>query len=223
WNYQGKLVPPQQMVAGAVRSGLVRQLTASMLEQACAQLAAWSNDLGHDWLQVAVNIPPHQVVDLDLPGQLTDAIARHGLSAHQLVVEITEDGLLTDLDAARQGTHELREAGGALSLDDFGTGYSSLAHLHEIPLTTLKVDRAFVVGVNEDPQVERFMRAVLRLGEDLQLGVVVEGVETAEQAETLRRLGCRMAQGYYFARPAAADAHAALIQHVREDARLSRR
>ena len=82
-----------------------------MLEQACAQLAAWSHDLGHDWLQVAVNIPPHQVVDLDLPAQLADAIARHGLSAHQLVVEITEDGLLTDLDAARRVTHELREPG----------------------------------------------------------------------------------------------------------------
>ncbi len=177
-----------------------------MLEQACAQLAAWSYDLGHDWLQVAVNVPPLQVVDLELPGQVADAIARHGLSAHQLVVEITEDGLLTDLDAARRVTSELRAAGVSLALDDFGTGYSSLAHLHEIPLTTLKVDRAFVVGLNEDPRVERFMRAVLRLGEDLQLGVVVEGVETSEQADTLRRLGCRMAQGYYFARPAPADA-----------------
>ena len=220
WNYQGKLVPPQQMVAVAVRSGLVGELTASMLEQACAQLAAWSADLGHDWLQVAVNIPPHQVVDLDLPAQLADAIARHDLSAHQLIVEITEDGLLTDLEAARQVTNELREAGVSLALDDFGTGYSSLAHLHEIPLTTLKVDRAFVIGVNEDPHVERFMHAVLRLGEDLQLGVVVEGVETAAQADTLRRLGCRMAQGYYFARPAPAEALTAFVARPRSGARL---
>ncbi len=220
WTYQGKLVPPQQMVAVAVRSGLVRDLTASMLEQACAQLAAWSYDLGHDWLQVAINIPPHQVVDLALPGQLADALGRHGLSAHQLVVEITEDGLLTDLEAARRVTHELRELGVSLALDDFGTGYSSLAHLHEIPLTTLKVDRAFVIGLNEDPQVERFMRAVLRLGEDLQLGVVVEGVETREQAETLRRLGCRMAQGYYFARPAPAEALAPLMARRRPGASL---
>jgi diguanylate cyclase (GGDEF)-like protein len=204
WTYQGRPVPPPQLVAVAVRAGLVRDLTATMLEQACSQLAAWSQNLGHDWLQVSVNVPPLQVVDLDLPAQVADAIARHGLSAHQLVVEITEDGLLTDLDAARRVTSELRSAGVSLALDDFGTGYSSLAHLHEIPLTTLKVDRAFVVGLNEDPRVERFMRAVLRLGEDLQLGVVVEGVETAEQADTLRRLGCRTAQGYYFARPALA-------------------
>jgi diguanylate cyclase len=203
-----------------VRSGLVKQLTANMLEQACSQLAAWSYDLGHDWLQVSVNIPPMQVIDLDLPAQLADAIARHGLSAHQLVVEITEDGLLTDLDAARRVTHQLREAGVSLALDDFGTGYSSLAHLHEIPLTTLKVDRAFVVGLNEDPQVERFMRAVLRLGEDLELGVVVEGVETQAQAETLRRLGCRMAQGYYFARPAPAEALAPMMARPRPGARL---
>jgi diguanylate cyclase (GGDEF)-like protein len=220
WNYQGKLVPPQQMVAVAMRSGLVKDLTASMLEQACAQLAIWSHDLGHDWLQVAVNIPPHQVVDLALPAQLADAIARHGLSAHQLVVEITEDGLLTDLEAARRVTHELRELGVSLALDDFGTGYSSLAHLHEIPLTTLKVDRAFVVGLNEDPRVERFMRAVLRLGEDLQLGVVVEGVETAAQADTLQRLGCRMAQGYYFARPAPAEMLASFVARPQGGVRL---
>ncbi len=112
--------------------------------------------------------------------------ARHGISAHQLVIEITEDGLLTDRRAARQVTHELREAGVSLALDDFGTGYSSLAHLHEIPLTTLKIDRAFVVGLNDDQRVERFMKAVLRLGEDLDLAVVVEGVETEAQAETLR-------------------------------------
>jgi EAL domain-containing protein (putative c-di-GMP-specific phosphodiesterase class I) len=112
-------------------------------------------------------------------------------------------------------TNELREAGVALALDDFGTGYSSLAHLHEIPLTTLKVDRAFVVGLNEDPRVERFMRAVLRLGEDLQLGVVIEGVETHDQAETLRRLGGRLGQGYFFARPAPAPAHAALLDRAR--------
>jgi EAL domain-containing protein (putative c-di-GMP-specific phosphodiesterase class I) len=119
-------------------------------------------------------------------------------------------------------TNELRDAGVSLALDDFGTGYSSLAHLHEIPLSTLKVDRAFVVGLNEDPRVERFMRAVLRLGEDLQLAVVVEGVETHDQAETLRRLGCRLAQGYYFARPAPADAHASIIARLRQNARVSR-
>jgi diguanylate cyclase (GGDEF)-like protein len=222
WNYQGRAVPPPQLVAVAVRAGLVRDLTASMLDQACAQLAVWSDDLGHDWLQVSVNVPPLQVVDLDLPGQVADAIARHGLSAHQLVVEITEDGLLTDLDAARRVTDELRAAGVSLALDDFGTGYSSLAHLHEIPLTTLKVDRAFVVGLNEDPQVERFMRAVLRLGEDLELGVVVEGVETSEQAATLRRLGCRMAQGYHFARPAPAAELDWLMARPRPGSRIPR-
>jgi EAL domain-containing protein (putative c-di-GMP-specific phosphodiesterase class I) len=214
WTYQGQPVPPQQMVAVAVRSGLVRDLTASMLDQACAQLASWSRDVGHDRLQVAVNIPPHQVVDLELPRQLTDVIAQHGLSPHQLTIEITEDGLLTDLAAARRVMRELRDAGVNLALDDFGTGYSSLAHLHEIPLTTLKVDRAFVVGLNDDPDVELFMQAVLRLGEDLRLGVVVEGVETREQAETLSRLGGRQAQGYYFARPAPAAAFTDMLTRV---------
>ena len=200
------------MVAVALRTGLDRALTATMLDQACEQIAAWSHEVGHEWLQVAINIPPHQVGDEQLPLQVTEAIAKHGISAHQLIIEITEDGLLTDLAAARQVTEDLRETGVSIALDDFGTGYSSLAHLHEIPLTTLKVDRAFVVGLGEDPRVERFIRAVLRLGQDLQLGVVVEGVETAEQADTLRRLGYRMAQGYYFARPAPAAELAWLLE-----------
>jgi diguanylate cyclase len=220
WTYEGRAVPPPRMVAVAVRSGQVREFTGRILEQACAQLARWNDELGHDRLQMAINIPPRQVTDLQFPLQLLDAVARHRVSAHQLIVEITEDGLLSGLDAARHVTHELRDAGVALALDDFGTGYSSLAHLHEIPLTTLKVDRAFVVGLNEDPRVERFMRAVLRLGEDLQLGVVVEGVETQDQAETLHRLGCRLAQGYYFARPAPAAAHEAIIRRLREDAQV---
>ena len=112
---------------------------------------------------------------------MAEAIARHQLTPGQLVVEITEDGLLTDVDAARQVTQELRDLGVLLALDDFGTGYSSLAHLHDIPLTNLKIDRAFVIGLNEDPQVERFINAILRLGENLGLGVVVEGVESVEQ------------------------------------------
>jgi diguanylate cyclase (GGDEF)-like protein len=222
WTYDGRAIPPPQMVAVAVRSGQVAEFTGCILEQAFGQLARWNDDLGHDRLQVAINIPPRQVTDLQFPVQLMDAAARHGLSTHQLIVEITEDGLLSGLAAARLVTSELREAGVSLALDDFGTGYSSLAHLHEIPLTTLKVDRAFVVGLNEDPRVERFMRAVLRLGEDLELGVVVEGVETEDQAETLRRLGCRLAQGYYFARPAPANMHAWMIEALRQEARLSR-
>ncbi|MFL6101020.1 MAG: putative bifunctional diguanylate cyclase/phosphodiesterase, partial [Actinomycetales bacterium] len=200
WTYDGRPVPPPQMVAVAARSGQIRDFTARILDQSLQQLSRWNREVGHDRLQVAINIPPCHVIDLEFPALLMDAAAAHGISAHQLIVEITEDGLLSGLDAARRVTNELRDAGVSLALDDFGTGYSSLAHLHEIPLTTLKIDWAFVIGLNEDPRVERFMRAVLRLGEDLQLGVVVEGVETHDQAETLRRLGCRLAQGYYFAR-----------------------
>jgi len=204
WSLDGRSVPPPRLVAVATRTGLLSRLSTTMLDQACAQLARWSSDLGHAELKVAVNIPPLQVVDPQLPKQVREALAKHGLAPGQLVIEITEDGLLTDLAAARRVTRELRQLGVLLALDDFGTGYSSLAHLREIPLTNLKIDRAFVVGLNEDHRVERFIHAVMRLAEGLDLGVVVEGVETAEQARTLHRLGCRLAQGYYFGRPAPA-------------------
>ena len=173
-----------------------------MMELAAAQLVVWSQALGHQRLQVGVNVPPCLLVDPGFPDRVQSCIRRHGLGPQQLILEITEDALLTDPPAAREVAWRLQEVGATLSLDDFGTGYSSLLHLHQIPLHSVKIDRGFTDDLESDEASRRFMRAVLSLGRDLGLRVVVEGVERDSQAEVLHRLFGTHAQGHYFGRPA---------------------
>jgi EAL domain-containing protein (putative c-di-GMP-specific phosphodiesterase class I) len=202
WRHEGKSIPPTVFIPIAARAGLLSDLTYHVLELAGAQLAAWSARLGRQRLQVSVNIPPSLFGDQEFPGRVEACIRRHGLGREQVVLEITEDALLADPLAARGVARRLHEMGATLSLDDFGTGYSSLLHLQHIPLHSIKIDRGFTHDLDTNPETERFMHALLALGRDLGLRVIVEGVERATQAEMLRRLGCQLAQGYLFGRPA---------------------
>lgn len=211
WTHDSEAVSPEVFIPIAARSGLLPALTDHMLELAGAQLARWSQQLGHQDLRVCVNVPPGLITDPEFPGKVADCIRRHALAPQQLVLEITEDALLTDLPAVRDVTHQLRAVGATLSLDDFGVGYSSLLHLQQIPLQSVKIDRGFTRDLGTNPRTERFMRALLALGRDLGLNVIVEGVECPAQADVLRRLGCTHAQGYLFARAAHPDDLRALL------------
>ncbi len=204
WMHDGMQVSPVEFVPLAGRSGLLSDLTDHMLDQACGQLAKWTEDFGDRDLRIAVNIPPQMIVDLDFPERVARVLGRHSIRPEQLTLEITEDALLADLVTARTVTNRLRILGPSLSLDDFGTGYSSLVHLQRIPLDALKIDISFIAEIDRDPDAERFLRALLTLGRDLGLSVTAEGVEREAQAATLRRLGCPMAQGFLFARPSTA-------------------
>lgn len=204
WSHDGEPVGPDVFIPIAARSGLLPALTEHMLGRAGTQLALWSARLGHRRLQVSVNVPPCRITDPGFPRLVAECIDRHGLGPQQLVLEVTEDALLTDPAAARTVALQLREIGATLSLDDFGTGYSSLLHLQQIPLHAVKIDRGFVADLETNADTERFMGAVLTLGRDLGLRVIVEGVERPAQAEVLRRLGCLFAQGHLFGRPARA-------------------
>ncbi|MDK3255233.1 bifunctional diguanylate cyclase/phosphodiesterase [Blastococcus capsensis] len=201
WRHGSEDVPPDVFVPMAARADLLPELTAHVLEVAGAQLARWSVEIGHRRLRMSVNIPPAVIVDPTFPDAVAGVISRYGLAPEQLVLEITEDSLLADLPAARAVTARLRSIGAGLALDDFGTGYSSLVHLRQIPLQYLKIDREFTGDLDTNPVTERFMRALLALGGDLGLDVVVEGVERPGQADVLRRLGCGYAQGFLFAEP----------------------
>jgi diguanylate cyclase (GGDEF)-like protein len=204
WMHDGLQVSPVEFVPMAGRAGLLADLTDLMLERACAQLAKWSRTYGERRLQVGVNIPPQLIVDLDFPNRVAALVAKHAIRPQQLVLEITEDALLSDLATARTVSARLRRIGMSLSLDDFGTGYSSLLHLQQIPLDALKIDISFVANIDREPSAERFLQAFLALGRDLGLSVTAEGVEREEQAATLRRLGCPSAQGFLFSRPTTA-------------------
>jgi EAL domain-containing protein (putative c-di-GMP-specific phosphodiesterase class I) len=214
WTYDGRPVPPPQMVAVAARSGLIRDFTASILDQSLHQLSQWNYQVGHDRLQMAVNIPPCHVIDLEFPGLLMEAAARHGISAHQVIVEITEDGLLSGLDAARRVTNELRDAGVSLALDDFGTGYSSLTYLKRFPVEAIKIDRSFVAGLGLDSDDTTIVEAVVNLGHSFGIGVIAEGLETPLQLARLRTIGCDRGQGYLFGRPRPAS----IVESERVDA-----
>src|SRR3954466_7058140 len=149
---------------------------------------------------MGVNVSPHSIGVPGLPDRVAQHMARHGIRHENLVLEITEDALLHDLPTALIVTRRLRDLGVVLSLDDFGTGYSSLLHLRQIPLHSIKIDRGFAGDIDPNPDTEQFLRALLALGRDLKLRVVVEGVERRTQVEVLHRIGATHAQGYLFGR-----------------------
>ncbi|HWM06845.1 MAG TPA: EAL domain-containing protein [Actinophytocola sp.] len=202
WQHNGEMIDPDVFVPIAARSGLLPDLTDHMMGLAGAQLDRWSTALGHRQLQVSVNVPPTLISHRDFPARVAACIRHHGLAPEQLVLEVTEDEVLADPDAAGEVRRQLHEIGATLALDDFGSGYSSLLHLQQISPHSVKIDRGFARDLDTNPATERFMAALLALCRDLGLRVIVEGVERAAQADVLRRLGCSHAQGYLFGYPA---------------------
>ncbi len=204
WNHQGMPISPQVFIPLAERSRMLPALTAVMLEQACAELVRWRAALGHDRLQMAVNVPPDVLGERSFPSRVAAQVVAAGLHPRQFTLEITEDALLNDTATACAVAEELHGQGFRLALDDFGTGYSSLLHLRAIPLNVVKIDGGFTADVDTNPRTRRFLRALLRMGRDLGLELVVEGVERESQAAALIAMGATHAQGYLYARPAPA-------------------
>jgi EAL domain-containing protein (putative c-di-GMP-specific phosphodiesterase class I) len=137
----------------------------------------------------------------DLVGDVADALKRSGLDPSLLTLEITESLFAGDTAETTQKIQLLKELGARLALDDFGTGYSSLSYLRRFPIDTLKIDKSFIDGVTTSPQDHAVVSAITQLGQTLHMEVVAEGLETAEQVEALRALGCPLGQGYHFSRP----------------------
>ena len=203
WKRGDQSVQPAVFLPVAARAGLMPALTDHMLRTASAQLVEWTARPGLGHLRMAVNVPPSQIIDPTFPDTVRAVIENYDVPVGGLVVEITEEALLTDLDTAVGVADKLRSLGVLLSLDDFGVGYSSLAHLHRLPLDKLKLDRAFVQNVDTDPELRRLLSGLLALSRDLGLTVVAEGIERSAQVRVLRDLGCTIGQGFLFA-PAAA-------------------
>ena len=199
-------VTPTEFIPVAEQSGLIMDLGRRVLQVACRQTAAWRAayaDLEH--MHVAVNVSAAQLADPSIVDTVSAVLAEAGLPASGLRLEITESMLMADPDASAHVLAGLSDLGVTLSIDDFGTGYSSLAYLTRFAVHELKIDRSFVDGMSRFENDAAIVSSVIGLAHTLGLSVVAEGVETAEQLDALRALGCDAAQGYYLGRPAPPD------------------
>jgi diguanylate cyclase (GGDEF)-like protein len=200
WNHpqRGRL-GPQEFITLAEESGLIVPIGAWAITRACAQAQRWRERPDQVALLVSVNLSPRQLEQPDLVPFLEQVLAETGLPPPFLQLEITETLLMHSSRWTIEALRALRDLGVQLAVDDFGTGYSSLSYLQEFPVTTLKIDRAFVSRLPDDPGTIAIVRAILALGNALGLEVMAEGIEREEQVQLLRQLGCRCGQGYFFA------------------------
>jgi diguanylate cyclase (GGDEF)-like protein/PAS domain S-box-containing protein len=201
WQHpQRGLLLPGEFILIAEEAGLILPLTDWVLNAACLDQRR-RRDAGLLAVPVSVNLSGASLAQDGLAAQLRELLQRHGGAAEHLVLEVTETQLMKDPQAAARRLGELRDAGLRMSLDDFGTGYSSLSYLQQFPVDELKIDRSFVADVPSGNGHGAIARAVIALAREFGLHVVAEGVETREQAEFLVRQGCRVHQGYLYARP----------------------
>lgn len=196
-------VPPDAFIPLAENSGMIAAVTAYVLDDALATVAQW-RAAGHT-VRMAVNLSARHLSDVALPRQVADALARHGVPAEALVLEVTETGILLDPVRADGVIATLRDLGVALAVDDYGTGHASLSYLKRLEIDELKVDKSFVSDMGSDRNDFIIVRSTIALARDLGLRVVAEGIEDAETMTVLRELGCDVGQGFHLGRPATVD------------------
>lgn len=193
-------ISPARFIPLAEECGLIAELGRWALREACRQLAEWRAQ-GLAVPAIAVNLSPTSFHNLELPSLIADALERHALKPQDLTLEITESVLVDTNPSTLKTLAEVHAQGVRLSMDDFGTGYSSLSYLRRLPVSELKLDRSFVADLEQDEAARALSRAILGIGQSLQLTVVAEGVESEQQNQLLREQGYPVAQGYLFARP----------------------
>ncbi len=196
---------PADFVPVIEHSALIGPFTAKVLEEAVRCCVAWQFDASLHGVGVAVNLSARNLMHRDLPDDVARILARHGLPARKLVLEITETAAMNDTEVCESVLGRLRDLGIRLSVDDFGTGYASLTFLRRIDVAEVKLDRAFVADMLEDEAAATIVGATVALAHGLGLTVVAEGVETAEQLAALHLAGCDLAQGYFLSRPVPPD------------------
>ena len=208
----GEMIPPSEFIPLAEETGVIVPLGLWVLGEACRQAALWQRQFHFDSpLTMSVNISPRQLMQPGIVEAVGQMLRKYSLAHGTLALEITESALAEDAATAMRVIKELKTLPVQLLLDDFGTGYSSLGHLHRFPVDTVKIDRSFLTKDPLDPSGSNVLAAVVSLAQNLGKGVIVEGIETAEQVDRLRKLKCPHAQGFYFSRPVGADEAGALI------------
>jgi EAL domain-containing protein (putative c-di-GMP-specific phosphodiesterase class I) len=207
WQHPERgVIPPMDFIPLAEETGLILPIGDWGLSEACNQIQKWCReDPKQAAPRVCVNLSARQFAREGLADHVEELLRQTGISSQLLGLEMTESSLLTDAATALEVLGGLRRLGVSLLMDDFGTGYSSLHHLHSLPFDVLKIDRSFIARITEGDQPLQIVRTIVELARVMGMDVVAEGIETREQYNLLRQLGCRYGQGFLFASPAPAE------------------
>ncbi|EMB9091136.1 MULTISPECIES: putative bifunctional diguanylate cyclase/phosphodiesterase [Klebsiella] len=189
-------VPPTEFIPVAEKIGLINQLGEWVLRTACEAAASWSSPL-----KVSVNVSPVQLMNSSLTDTVVTILRTTGLDPYRLDLEITESDVFNENTRSLEILSQLRELGVQISIDDFGTGYSSLSRLSYFPFDKIKIDRSFVINIPDQKDDLDIVRLIISMGKSLHMRIVAEGVETEEQLQSLRKLGCDLVQGYLIGKP----------------------
>ena len=211
WWRDGVSVPPDEFIGTAEESGLMVPLGNWVLREACHQVAAWRAEANWD-IGLSINLRPREIAAAHFVDSVADALRDSGLPPEALTLEVEEEVLVDGAEELITRLSALRDLGVGLAIDDFGTGYASLAFLRQLPVDVIKIDPSFVAGLGRDETLTLLTRTIARVGRDLGLTVVAEGVERPEQLELLREMGCPRAQGYLVSRPMAPSGIETLVQ-----------
>jgi diguanylate cyclase (GGDEF)-like protein len=204
------LIYPGEFVPMAELTGMDVALGDWVAQSACLQLAKWQS-LGISPVPVAINVSARQLRDLDFPLRVASLLARHGVAAELLEVEITESSLVDSIDIATKVLTDLKRIGVHIALDDFGNGYSSLSYIRTLPIHVIKIDRSFIKDIRNSPQDATIVETIVTMAHKLDMQVVAEGVELQDQLLHLKSINCDQVQGYFLSRPVDAEAAGQLI------------
>ncbi|MEH6463168.1 MAG: EAL domain-containing protein [Shewanella psychromarinicola] len=197
WQKDGRLISPMSFIPVAEETGIIIPIGRWVIEQSCKVIRDWQRKFNYE-IPIAVNVASQQFADASLVPDIKQLAIRYQIRPELLEIEITETSLMNDVDQAITKLEQLKSAGFGIAVDDFGTGYSSLSYLRHLPITTMKIDRAFVSDL---PQDSAIASTILMLGRQLDLTIVAEGIENIQQLEWLKDNQCEIGQGFYFSQP----------------------
>jgi len=216
------LIPPTQFIHILEEMGLIMEVGAWVIEQACRQMKEWSTDQHfRDIKHMSVNVSPRQFMQPDFVQQVTVCLEHSGVDPTMLTLELTEGIAVTNIESTIEKMLSLKTLGVELAIDDFGTGYSSLVYLKRMPLDILKIDKAFVMDLLVDSEDAAIVQTIIAMSEHLSLNVIAEGVETAEQLRFLHNKGCLLYQGEYFSEPLTLEQLSAYIEDTATREKMS--
>jgi diguanylate cyclase len=205
------IIPPGDFISVAEDCGLIVRIGQYVLRESCRQLAEWTALMPDRPLAMTVNVSPRQLTEPDYIAELREVLAVTGIDPTSLCVEVTESVMMSARQEVIGVLEEITEIGVFVAIDDFGTEHSSLSRLREMPAEVLKIDRSFIDGLSSEPGDTAIVSSILSLAYAMGKHAIAEGVETREQAAMLLRMGCEVAQGYFFSRPVAPDRIAPML------------